>query len=338
MNSQNTPSSFENSGQNGQNGHGVTPVAEAVMVAPQTTAEPVTVSPEPIEPIEPVVLETVNVDELDESAEAGASSAASSKERTSNRMLYRHPQDKMLGGVAGGLAESFNLDPSLVRILWVVLTIATSGAGLFAYAALWALLPVGTAQAGQEEPAALELNDRNVGRAAYLLIGLGIIWFLSNVGALPWLWSGFSSVMSLIFWPALLIGAGYLILRNRDGETKLADDLRTRTSNMGSSLREKLGSKAPSRDDVKAGMRSAKQRIPLKRTRKDRMFLGVCGGLGRTLGIDANLVRLIWVAFSIGSLGTGVLIYVLVGLLLPEEESATLMSQDDGEITIDATV
>lgn len=317
MNTQDPTISIENSPTNGHNGHTVPPVVPPVVQIP--TLDPVIG--------EPVTVETLNIDP--DAADRGQPAGRSP------RMLYRHPTDKMAGGVAGGLAESFNLDPSLVRILWLVLTVVTSGGGLLAYLALWLLLPVGTTDSGQQGPAALELNDRNIGRAAFALIGLGVIWFLSNVGALPWLWAGFSSTMSLIFWPALLIGAGYLILRGRgkgDGE-ELAQDLRTKASNMGANLKEKLGAKAPNRDDVKAGMRSAKQRIPFKRSRTDRMFLGVCGGLGRTFGIDANLVRLIWVAFSIGSLGTGVLIYVLVGLLLPEEvaSSVTAFSARDGD-------
>ncbi len=52
--------------------------------------------------------------------------------------------------------------------------------------------------------------------------------------------------------------------------------------------------------------------------------MGVCGGIGQKIGIDANLVRLVWAAFSIGSIGMGVLIYVLVGLFLPEEQMAWL--------------
>jgi hypothetical protein len=42
------------------------------------------------------------------------------------------------------------------------------------------------------------------------------------------------------------------------------------------------------------------------------------------LGIDANLIRLIWAAFSISSIGMGVLIYIVVGLLLPEEAPVQL--------------
>ena len=45
--------------------------------------------------------------------------------------LYRSPDDRMLAGVAGGLAENFGIDPSLVRIVWAVLIVLTGGSRLF---------------------------------------------------------------------------------------------------------------------------------------------------------------------------------------------------------------
>ena len=66
------------------------------------------------------------------------------------------------------------------------------------------------------------------------------------------------------------------------------------------------------------------------------MLLGVCGGIGQRLGIDSNLVRLIWAAFSIGSIGMGVLIYVAVGLFLPEEDESDLpvRKEEPQDVTI----
>jgi phage shock protein C len=42
-----------------------------------------------------------------------------------NDRLYRSRQDRIVGGVCSGLADRFDLDPSVVRILWVVLTLLT---------------------------------------------------------------------------------------------------------------------------------------------------------------------------------------------------------------------
>lgn len=249
-------------------------------------------------------------------------------------MLYRHPSDKLVGGVCGGLADYLKWDPSLVRVLWVVATLTTGGGGFLAYLALWLLLPVGTAAKGQVRPAAIELNQRSLGVAANVLIGLGIVWLLANLGILPSIWGAFSSVMAIVFWPALLIGIGYLLLRGAGGAADWGSTFgnwRERASG---------GVKAPSGDEVKASLRGVRQRLPLKRSRTDRFFMGVCGGIGQKLGIDANLVRLIWAAFSIGSVGMGVLVYVLVGLLLPEEtpvDLATMRAEPEDVQVIEGT-
>jgi phage shock protein C len=232
--------------------------------------------------------------------------------------LFRHPTQKIVGGVCGGLADFLGWDPSLVRILWVVATVTTGGGGFLAYLALWLLLPVGTVAGGQVYPAAIELNERSLGLAAKVLIGLGLVWLLANLGILPSLWDAFWGTMSVVFWPALLIGIGYLLLRSSGG----AGDWRANFNGWQQRFRSNL--KTPTGDEVKAGMRSVRQRLPLKRSRRDRLFMGVCGGIGQRLGIDANLVRLLWVAFSIGSIGMGALVYVLAGLLLPEETPAPL--------------
>ncbi|MEW6569141.1 MAG: PspC domain-containing protein [Chloroflexota bacterium] len=56
----------------------------------------------------------------------------------------------------------------------------------------------------------------------------------------------------------------------------------------------------------------------LYRSRTDVMVAGVCGGLGKYLGIDSTLVRLFFVLLTLGS-GAGVLIYLLLWLVVPRE-------------------
>lgn len=246
-------------------------------------------------------------------------------EGSTRRMLFRHPTDRMLGGVCGGLADYFGWDPALVRILWVVATFATAvGGGILAYLALWILLPVGTAEGGQQRPPALELNERNMGRTAVVLISLGALWLLANLGILPALWNGFWQVAGLVFWPALLIGAGYLLLRYTRNE-----DWRLDWRGTGERVKGSVNGRMPTKDDVKQTLRQARERFPLKRSRTDRIFMGVCGGIGQRLGVDANLVRLVWAAFSVGSIGMGVLIYVLLGLFLPEEQVTGLSTYSE---------
>jgi phage shock protein C len=50
----------------------------------------------------------------------------------SYRRLYRIEDGRVIFGVCGGVAEYFNIDPSIVRIVWAVLSLAW-GAGLLAY-------------------------------------------------------------------------------------------------------------------------------------------------------------------------------------------------------------
>lgn len=56
--------------------------------------------------------------------------------------LHRSITDKQVGGVCGGLGEYFGIDSSLVRVGFVVFTLA-GGAGILLYVILWAILPEG---------------------------------------------------------------------------------------------------------------------------------------------------------------------------------------------------
>ncbi|MBO5006493.1 MAG: PspC domain-containing protein [Clostridia bacterium] len=48
------------------------------------------------------------------------------------KRLYKIDEGKMLDGVCGGIAEYFNIDPSLVRLAWIVFS-ACGGSGILAY-------------------------------------------------------------------------------------------------------------------------------------------------------------------------------------------------------------
>src|SRR6202040_3272593 len=61
------------------------------------------------------------------------------------KRLARSSTDKKIAGVCGGLAEYFDLDPTLVRVLWL-LVVLCGGAGILAYLILWIALPVAPAR------------------------------------------------------------------------------------------------------------------------------------------------------------------------------------------------
>jgi len=56
------------------------------------------------------------------------------------KRLYRSGKKKVLGGVCGGIAEYFNVDPTIIRLLWVLFFLAY-GAGILAYIVAWAIIP-----------------------------------------------------------------------------------------------------------------------------------------------------------------------------------------------------
>ncbi len=69
------------------------------------------------------------------------------------KRLYRSTRDRMVAGVCGGVAEYFKVDPTLVRLLFVLFALA-GGPGALAYIILWIVVP--EEQAGTPPPPAAE--------------------------------------------------------------------------------------------------------------------------------------------------------------------------------------
>lgn len=152
-----------------------------------------------------------------------------------DKKLFRSIDDYMLAGVAGGLAKYFNIDSSLVRIIFVLLTLS-GGTGMLIYLILWLVIPK---EDGLErmvdreekmEEFATEVKDKaksmakeinidmkvkkmkeqikkpnkriNILGVAMVLVGVVTIWNQISPFAIDW----------NFFWPGLLILTGILIL------------------------------------------------------------------------------------------------------------------------------
>lgn len=116
------------------------------------------------------------------------------------RRLYRSRTDKMIGGVAGGMASYLGVDPILSRLVWVALLF--SGVGFLLYIIAWILIP--------EVPEGLELASVPAmsGQWVRLIFGGGLI--LVGAGLLlrevvPWLDEG-------VVWAIILVVVGLGIL------------------------------------------------------------------------------------------------------------------------------
>lgn len=57
------------------------------------------------------------------------------------RTLYRSKDDRMIGGVCAGLADYFELDPTVVRLLAVLAAVLSSGVAIIAYLVMWIAVP-----------------------------------------------------------------------------------------------------------------------------------------------------------------------------------------------------
>jgi phage shock protein C len=56
------------------------------------------------------------------------------------KRLHRSSSDRKIAGVCGGIAEYLGWDPTLVRVLWILLTLA-GGSGILIYLILWLVMP-----------------------------------------------------------------------------------------------------------------------------------------------------------------------------------------------------
>ncbi len=106
--------------------------------------------------------------------------------------LRRITVDRKIGGVAGGIARHLDIDPLVVRVAFVVLTLF-GGAGLVMYAAGWLLLPE---DGEQRQPLGLDDRSRSVA-----LILAGILGICLLVGQWDWFWvPGPLILVALVVW------------------------------------------------------------------------------------------------------------------------------------------
>ncbi len=56
------------------------------------------------------------------------------------KKLYKSGKNKMIAGVCGGIGEYFGVDPTIVRLIWVLFAL-TVGSGILAYLLCWLIIP-----------------------------------------------------------------------------------------------------------------------------------------------------------------------------------------------------
>ena len=149
----------------------------------------------------------------------------------SNQRLYRSTSDRMIAGVCGGLGKYFNVDPTIVRLAFLLLFFL-GGGGFVLYLILWIVVPdeqrlsstpqevmqantqemaQAAKQFGQSMGQAMGASSSDVAQSAtrsgpvlfaVILIGLGILFLLQNL----------LRINLSQFWPVILILIGLALL------------------------------------------------------------------------------------------------------------------------------
>lgn len=142
--------------------------------------------------------------------------------------LYRQTSNKVIGGVASGLADYFNIDVVLARVVFVLLAFF-GGGGVLIYIVMWIIIPAQntnyhhqqrfndgkTTNESSTDESADNFNQETTGKrtvnqsnkgliAGIVLIFLGMLFLVDRL--LPW-------YHVTEFWPLLLVAIGVLIIK-----------------------------------------------------------------------------------------------------------------------------
>jgi phage shock protein PspC (stress-responsive transcriptional regulator) len=149
--------------------------------------------------------------------------------------LERSTTNRVIAGVCGGIADYLQIDATLVRVFFVIVAVMTAGLGFLGYLVLLVMMPLpghaapfvkntaaGTAAPdGSTDPAETAVisraapvppdpvaAERRRASFGYLLVALGVVFLLSNIGV-------FHIVRWDLVWPLVIVGAGVLLLAQR---------------------------------------------------------------------------------------------------------------------------
>ncbi|MBP8717834.1 MAG: PspC domain-containing protein [Candidatus Atribacteria bacterium] len=122
------------------------------------------------------------------------------------KKLYRSKKDCVIAGVCGGIAEYFEIDSTLVRLLFILI-VFLGGAGVVAYIIAWIVIPPNPEQITEQEkdisqPTSKEENNRKIW-GGLILIVLGLFFLLRSF---------FPHFVMVKFWPLVLVIIGVILI------------------------------------------------------------------------------------------------------------------------------
>jgi len=120
---------------------------------------------------------------------------------TELRRVRRSRQDRVIGGVCGGLGRYLQVDPVLLRVAAVALALS-AGVGVLAYVIAWVVIPEET----DTEPAPVGRPDNPHAVALVVgaaLVALGALLLVREL--IPWFGAAF-------FWPVVVVAVGMMVV------------------------------------------------------------------------------------------------------------------------------
>ena len=221
------------------------------------------------------------------------------------KRIFRSKTDKVISGVCGGVAQYFNLDPILVRVIWAA-AVFFGGTGMIAYIAAWIIIPEdpnetsSTGKGGEKQ----HVSAGIIGGVILILFGL---LMLSDHYGFPFhhfpMRFGFDFDFGLLI-ALVSIGIGAYLLINRNDEN----------NELAKKFTEKFS----------AGDGSRK----LTRSIADRKVAGVCGGMAQYFQIDTSFVRIGFVLFAFATAFIAAIVVYIVMIILVPEENANITDQE----------
>ena len=127
-----------------------------------------------------------------------------------HRLLQRNMRDCKIGGVAAGLGDYFGVDPTIVRLAFVLLVVA-GGIGLVAYLVAWLVMPAGDGSTDSVSPSQTGSSTDGRSILGAVILSVGLLGLIGWAGI--WWFDGFA------FWALAFVAVGVALLlwRRDDG-------------------------------------------------------------------------------------------------------------------------
>jgi len=205
-------------------------------------------------------------------------------EYAGRRKLYRSRDDRFIAGVCAGFANYFNLDTTLVRVIWFA-SIFAGGLGIFVYIVSIFLIeknPELQIPQPRQEPR----YDSSILWGGILIV-IGLALLIHRLDIIPY-FNFFHFSWEVIWGLAFILLGIFLVWPEREKAELSGGD-------------------------------SQRSNRKIYRSASDKKLRGVCAGLAEHLNTDPNIVRLLWVMLTFASFGFGVIAYLILAIVLDEK-------------------